>query len=413
MMISKLRPFVSRPTLPLLALAAGLAVGAARAEAPAPGDELLLRPAPAEKVARPDTLPATDEVSVPTATGRPFRPLGEARALPYDAAGKALKGGGLLKKGANEKIVGGQQAAPGAFPFQVGILRVSTSNGKITGLVPMCGGTVLTSRWVLSAAHCFVEGAGGKVEGLRSTSNLMVHVGSNNLLASPNDRDWIPIKRVIPHPRYVTGTNVNDIALIELERAPRRGVKVDQVTVATRESEAADLPAQAELHVAGWGTTSEGGKPSADLLTTRVTAVDHGKCNRALTSALVNSPDARQALQDLSYVFNITPSGRQTLESQLPQIGGVVTPQMFCAGAAVDGIDTCQGDSGGPILARKPDGRYVQVGIVSFGIGCGHAELPGVYTRLALYTDWVKRTIAAAQAAPQAAAPAPAAQKRP
>ena len=146
-------------------------------------------------------------------------------------------------------------------------------------------------------------------------------------------------------------------------------------------------------------------------------AVDRNKCNRVLTSALVNSPDASKALEDLSYVFNLSPAGRRALEQQLPQIGGVVTPQMFCAGAAVDGVDTCQGDSGGPILSRKADGSYVQVGIVSFGIGCGHAELPGVYTRLALYTDWMKKTIATPPAtppAPPAAAQAPAKpQKRP
>lgn len=396
MMLQLLRPLALG--LGGLALAAGLSGGlpVARAQAPAaaPGDALQVQPAPAAPAPRPATLPASDDLAAAeTAADRRTRAPADAGALPYAAAGRALKGGGLLAKGANEKIVGGTQAAPGTFPFQAAIIRVASTNGKVTGLSPVCGGSILTARWILSAAHCFVEGEGGKVEGLRSTKNLFVHVGSTSLLADDADRDWIPIKRIIAHPKYVTGTNVNDIALVELERPPRRGLKVQQVTVTARETEALDLPERAELHIVGWGTTSEGGKPSPDLLQTKLTAVDRNTCNRVLTAALVNSPGARKAIEDLSYVFNLSPTGRKALEQQLPQIGGVVTPQMFCAGAAVDGVDTCQGDSGGPILSRKPDGSLVQVGIVSFGIGCGHAELPGVYTRLALYTDWIRKTI--------------------
>lgn len=403
-----LRPLASRTGLRLLALAACLAGGtlAAQAEGPqvqtapqvqasAPGDDLLLQQATGAAGARPATLPASDSVGpAELAADRRPRAGGDPRALPYTAAGIAVKTGGLLKRGTNEKIVGGTKAAPGSYPFQAAIIRVATTNGKVTGVSPVCGGTVLTSRWILSAAHCFVEGAGGKVEGLRSTKNLLVHVGNTSLLAEDDARDWIPIKRIIAHPKYVTGTNVNDIALVELERAPKRGAKVQQVTVVTRETEPTDLPEQAELRIIGWGTTSEGGRPSPDLMETRLTAVDRNRCNRVLTSALVGSPDARRALEDLSYVFNLTPAARRALEQQLPQIGGVVTPQMFCAGAAVDGVDTCQGDSGGPILSRKGDGPLVQVGIVSFGIGCGHAEFPGVYTRLALYIDWIKASIA-------------------
>lgn len=405
------RSHASREGLRLLAFAACLIGGTvvAQAEGPqaqtsAPGDQLLLPQASGTAGARPATLPASDDVG-PAELAADRRPRADdPRSLPYTAAGVAVKSGGLLKRGTNEKIVGGTEATPGSYPFQAAILRVATTNGKVTGFSPMCGGTVLTSRWILSAAHCFVEGAGGKVEGLRSTKNLVVHVGNTSLLAEDDERDWIPIKRIVAHPKYVTGTNVNDIALVELERAPKRGVKVQQVTVVTRDTEPAVLPEQAELRIIGWGTTSEGGRPSPDLLETRLTAVDRNRCNRVLTSALVGSPDARRALEDLSYVFNLTPAARRTLEQQLPQIGGVVTPQMFCAGAAVDGVDTCQGDSGGPILSRKDDGSLVQVGIVSFGIGCGHAEFPGVYTRLALYIDWIKASIA--PPSPPPAAPA-------
>ena len=68
---------------------------------------------------------------------------------------------------------------------------------------------------------------------------------------------------------------------------------------------------------------------------------------------------------------------------------------MFWAAAPVDGRDSCVGDSGGPIFKKGPDGKFVQVGIVSFGVGkCGQAAVPGVYTRLSLYSDWLKDTVA-------------------
>lgn len=65
--------------------------------------------------------------------------------------------------------------------------------------------------------------------------------------------------------------------------------------------------------------------------------------------------------------------------------GGVITDEMLCAGVKEGGHDSCQGDSGGPLVA---DG--VQLGIVSFGRGCGRPGLPGVYARVAFFSDWIK-----------------------
>jgi secreted trypsin-like serine protease len=409
-----------RPSLPpvshtILTLLVGLATGLSGASRADTLETLRVETktsAAAPSGSRPATLPSSDEVPMVEISAERLRQISSnPKALPYSAAGIDLKTGGIAKKGANEKIVGGQQAAAGSYPFQAGILRLMKTNGKVTGLNPMCGGTVLTSRWILSAAHCFVEGEGGKILGLRSTKDLFVHVGNTNLLAKESERDWVPVKRIVAHPKYVTGTNVNDIALVELERSPRSGVAFEQVTVVTPETEADDLPLKAELAIVGWGTTAEGGKPSVALMESKLNAVDRGLCNKVLTTQLARSSEANKALDDLAFVFNMSPANRRALEQNLPQFGGVVTPQMFCAGAAVNGIDTCQGDSGGPILHKNADGSMVQVGIVSFGIGCGHAELPGVYTRLALYTDWMKQTVAAANAAAPALPNAPQATK--
>ena len=68
---------------------------------------------------------------------------------------------------------------------------------------------------------------------------------------------------------------------------------------------------------------------------------------------------------------------------------------MICAGKPAAGEDTCYGDSGGPLFARKPQGGYVQVGIVSWGEDCGRGEegLYGLYTRVAKFNEWIQGTI--------------------
>ena len=110
----------------------------------------------------------------------------------------------------------------------------------------------------------------------------------------------------------------------------------------------------------------------------------------------MNDSEVRKSLADLSFEFNLGAAGRKAIEASIVQQGGAVTPQMFCAAAKTDGRDTCGGDSGGPILREDGKGGWVQVGVVSFGVGqCGNAALPGVYTRLALYTDWIRSVVEA------------------
>ena len=58
-----------------------------------------------------------------------------------------------------------------------------------------------------------------------------------------------------------------------------------------------------------------------------------------------------------------------------------------------EGKDACSGDGGGPLVCPGPDGRMELVGLVSWGVGCGERGLPGVYTNIAQYTNWILDTI--------------------
>jgi secreted trypsin-like serine protease len=72
--------------------------------------------------------------------------------------------------------------------------------------------------------------------------------------------------------------------------------------------------------------------------------------------------------------------------------GGIVRSDMICAGnLRHGGVDTCQGDSGGPMVRRDAAGNWVQVGIVSWGVGCGQRGYPGVYTQVSRFAADIAR----------------------
>ena len=69
----------------------------------------------------------------------------------------------------------------------------------------------------------------------------------------------------------------------------------------------------------------------------------------------------------------------------------VILPGMFCAGGG--DTDACQGDSGGPLVCPTSTDEYVLAGVVSWGIGCATPNIPGVYTNVANYHDWIVDTM--------------------
>jgi len=67
-------------------------------------------------------------------------------------------------------------------------------------------------------------------------------------------------------------------------------------------------------------------------------------------------------------------------------------PNIFlCAGTSNGGKDSCEGDSGGPLVVKGRTGRYELAGIISWGIGCGDRNRPGVYTRISEFKSWIIR----------------------
>lgn len=235
------------------------------------------------------------------------------------------------------RIVGGTEVSDLRYPWMASIyFRFEGSR-----FFPGCGGSLISPRWILSAAHCFVDAETGLQS---SADDVAVLLGAVNLAS--DDGIFEVVSRIVVHPNYDVVSSANDIALLELPEA----VAFEPITIP---SLANPVPLDGELAtVAGWGATTEGGSQSAQLLEVDVPIVAHNAC--------------------LPFY-----------EDSLNQ------PLMVCAGGTpLGGRDSCQGDSGGPLFVSRGN-QPVQAGVVSFGVGCARPGIPAVYTRLTGYANWI------------------------
>ena len=243
------------------------------------------------------------------------------------------------------RIINGKRAQISQYPWLASLFVASESDPESGG---GCGGSLISSRWVLTAAHCFLNSAGDAVsEG--AASRTTVTLSTTNIGASASGAIVVDANQVIVHPNYnpnqATSSNSNDydIALVELKTP----VSITPVRLYT-----GGIPTGLPTIVAGWGATQgDGSNSSDDLLATQL---------------LISTTSACQAAHE-----------------------GLITSNMLCAGGytSTDTSDTCQGDSGGPLFIRLKQQGALQIGITSFGgsdsAGCGTPGSPGVYANVA------------------------------
>jgi secreted trypsin-like serine protease len=270
---------------------------------------------------------------------------------PVDQAKERLEqGAAAAEPGTTEKIVGGITAPAGKFPFQTALIFSGAPEGS-EQLGQFCGGSLIAQDWVLTAAHCVPNTEPDEVD---------VFVGSNVLPTgggspAPAGAARIHVDDIIVHEAYDPATNDNDIALLHL-------VGPAPATLATAVTADADLDKQyavplGDAVVIGWGATAEGASTTPQLMRVWVDIQDSALC-------------------------------QANYQQVIPSIQ--ITGNMLCAGLPEGGQDSCQGDSGGFLGAPLGNGKYVQLGVVSWGVGCARPKLFGVYTRVGNYADWIK-----------------------
>ncbi|XP_066420322.1 chymotrypsin-like elastase family member 2A [Molothrus aeneus] len=235
------------------------------------------------------------------------------------------------------RVVGGQNARPYSWPWQVSLQY--NANGKWSHT---CGGTLIATNWVMTAAHC-----------ISSTLTYKVLLGKYNLAAQEEGSVAVSPAKIVVHPYWNPNNVANgyDIALIKLSEHVTLS---DHIQLACLPPAQSILSSNTACYVTGWGRLQTNGPLPDDLQQGLLLVVDYATCSRS------------------------------------SWWGTTVKPTMVCAGG--DGItSSCNGDSGGPLNCQKADGTWEVHGIVSFGssLSCNYYHKPSVFTRVSAYNSWI------------------------
>nr|XP_033467828.1 hyaluronan-binding protein 2-like [Epinephelus lanceolatus] len=250
---------------------------------------------------------------------------------------------GKPQPGRSARIFGGKKSLPGAHPWQVSLqTRSKGSSGPFSHI---CGGILIQSCWVLTAAHC-----------IKSGLDMQVVLGGVDIEKNEVFDQVIPVERAIVHEQYRQSPFAlyNDVAMLQLRVTDRPYCAKE-----TRFVKTACLPNQSfnsgtECVISGWGVTETQRYGTNQLLDARVLLISQEKCKAP-------------------HVY-----------------GDSLDDSMFCAGNMGGGVDSCQGDSGGPLVCEHNGTHYV-VGVVSWGDGCGKKYKPGVYANVGRFVDWISK----------------------
>uniref|UniRef100_A0A3Q2QV05 Peptidase S1 domain-containing protein n=1 Tax=Fundulus heteroclitus TaxID=8078 RepID=A0A3Q2QV05_FUNHE len=233
------------------------------------------------------------------------------------------------KPALNTRIVGGEEAPPGSWPWQVSLHIYNH----------ICGGSLINDQWVMTAAQCI-------------PSLVTVYLGRQSQEGSNPNEVVRKAAQIIIHPDYNPGTSNNDIALLKLSQPVNFTSYISPVCLAASNS---TFSSGVNTWITGWGNIGTPLPSPQNLMELEVPVVENSQCNSSYG-------------------------------------GNIITDSMICAGLQEGGKDSCQGDSGGPMVSKQC-GRWIQAGIESFGRGCAEPNIPEVYTRVSQYESWINGVI--------------------
>ncbi|KAM5197873.1 prostasin isoform 2-T2 [Hipposideros larvatus] len=243
------------------------------------------------------------------------------------------------------RVTGGSSAVPGQWPWQVSIVYDGTH---------VCGGSLVSKKWVLSAAHCFPRE--------HHKDMYEVRLGAHQLDSFVPKTEARSVAQVLVHISYQQEGSQGDIALLQLSNPVTFSRYIRPICLPAAN---ASFPNGLQCTVTGWGHVA----PSVSLQAPRplqqleVPLISRETCN-------------------CLYNIDAKPSEPHSIQQD-----------MVCAGYVKGGKDACQGDSGGP-LSCPVGGLWYLAGIVSWGDACGAPNRPGVYTLTSSYASWIHHHVA-------------------
>jgi len=261
------------------------------------------------------------------------------------------------KMPAMEAVVGGVHTENLEYPWQVGLFvaNIEVNEDKI-----FCGGSLLSSMNVLTAAHCLYELSVNDVK-----SDLYVMISQTLTQVTDGDQRVKVCSVAYPPPGFSIETYDNDFSILTLCEPVEFSDNVQPICLPSPSLSYEGVQAT----LSGWGNTDpSSAEQPTQILEANVTTIPTSVCSSYYSQ--VHSMDFREDGFDSDFT-------------------GEITKNMICAWRV--GKDACKGDSGGPLVVQDPCGHFAQVGIVSWGLGC--AEYPGVYSRVTQKLHWIKANI--------------------
>lgn len=244
------------------------------------------------------------------------------------------------------RIIGGTEAVEDRFSYALSLQAYGTTH--------YCGGSLIAKDVVLTAAHC--EGGGS-----------WVYHKKHDLDETDADAVTLRVKSTVPHPYYNSYSTDNDFMLYFLE--PHEGNLFDEDPVIVKLNSNPSVPTDDQMvTVMGWGDTTASAYSSTTsdvLMNVELKVVPNDICEQSTGYA----------------------------DGQYMSYYGKISGNMLCAKGTNQ--DSCQGDSGGPLIVKTgvSNGQDVQIGVVSWGAGCGSNDFPGVYARVSQAYNWIQEEV--------------------
>ncbi|XP_028279233.1 plasminogen activator, urokinase a [Parambassis ranga] len=239
------------------------------------------------------------------------------------------------------KIVGGSFTAIESHPW---ITAIFHKHSRF-----LCGGSLITPCWVLTAAHCFSDNEDTNI------AHLSVYLGKTAINETDADSEQsFTVEKLIIHQKYNESDYNNDIALLKIRSknggCAERSSSVRTVCLPPLHTQ---LPPGFTCSIAGYGKER----------------YESWRFSQYLKQADVKLLSKTECTSELQY-------------------GKRISENMFCAGSPDWSTDACKGDSGGPLVCEV-SGRMFLFGVVSWGEGCATKNKPGVYTQVTNYNRWI------------------------